>query len=225
MSQMTSRPTVEQLKLRAAATAAPPAPLASQKSGIRLPALRGVLPLLAFSIFFGTIPLLNLYMDYNYMKELVRVGTLLTAASVGLVLLMANDCLAWYNFLLFFHIGIEVKLLDRLLQKAQEMYVEELDMALSYSGFALLLTHLVPFLLVDNIPLLSFAAWAGVIANTFVLLYLDTSQLLLYGLSSTALLASVFCIGCVCNQRVSMLSQLREAMTTGHWISIAMVEV
>ena len=182
--------------------------------------LRGFLPLFFFACFFGAVPLMFLYIDYDYTKEMARVGTGVIAATVGILILGANDCLAWYNFVLFFHLGLEVKLMDDLLALAQKDGTAQSDMAMCYLGFAFVLTHLLPFFLVDYVPLLSFLAYAGLVVNTIIMLYVDSTLLLLYGLSSTALLAAIFCVGCSCKLEISMLSQLREAMYTGRWLRI-----
>ena len=96
------------------------------------------------------------------------------------------------------------------------------DKILAWSGFVIIIVHLLPFLLIDHTKILTLLAFAGVIVNASALVYLtDPSidlRLMLVGFSSAALLGTTLCISGMCDVSTSMLTALRKAMTDGTWL-------
>lgn len=179
---------------------------------------KGFIPLFIYSALFLLPPVLYEYVTYDYTNTVTRGGVIGIAGGYALAVVLANDCVAWFNMLLFFHIGLEVKVAEILADYANASGTTNTDMILAWIGFGVVIAHLVPFLLVDNTMFLSLLAFAGVIVNAAVLVYLDSDRLLLVGLSSGALLISTLCISGVCDVATSHLTALRKAMTKGTWI-------
>lgn len=179
---------------------------------------KGFLPLLLYSSFFLVFPLLSEYMTYDFTTTEVRAGTIAAATVGALILVGANDCVAWFNMGLFFHIGVEVGVLDAVMVYAQADTTSTEGMVLAWVAFGIILVHLVPFLLFDHRDLLTLLAFAGVIVNTSALVFIDPTRLLLTASSSSLLLGLVLLIACIESCHTSMLSQLREACSDGTWI-------
>ena len=85
-------------------------------------------------------------------------------------------------------------------------------MALAIVGAIVVIVHLIPFYVSDRLMLLSTLAFAGVIVNATLLVFLDSSMLLLVGASSLALLAITMIISGVCEIKTSLLSLIRESV-------------
>ena len=207
-------------------TPAPPLPPPATASPGRvrfacpgMTAFRGFVPLLLYSSIFAAVPLVYEYVDVDYTNDGVRAGVIALSATAATIVVMANDCAAWFNMALFFHAGVEVRVLDVLMEVARRPSTSDADEALAWSAFAVVLAHLVPFFLVDHAGLLTLLAFAGVVVNAAALVVTQPTLLLLVGSSSTVLLGATLCI--CARQRVccSLLHQLRGAMTSGSWIA------
>lgn len=221
-----------ELAPRGTATVAMPPPSIEEASSAQsrgmmpmMPVPKGFLPLLLYALLFLTTPLLYTYMDYDYSDAGVRGGVVATAVAAAFAIVLANDCVVWFNMVFFFHIAMEVRVLDILMEFARNDDTSEGDQVLAWTGSAVIFVHLLPFLLMDNTMLLALLAFAGIIINTVVLVYLDTTLLLTVGFSSAALLGTTLCIGGVCDVPTSMLSVLRQAMRDGSWIVCSVYEM
>jgi hypothetical protein len=180
---------------------------------------KGFLPLFFYAAVFLLAPVLYEYVDYTWADSTTRAALIVVSAAYALSVVFANDCVAWFNMVLFFHIGIEVKVLEILMDFARLTTTADGDEILAWTGFVVIIVHLIPFLLVDNTMFLTLLAVAGVIVNAAVLVYLDSNRLLLTGFSSVSLLGTTLCISGVCDVSTSMLTALRKAMTDGTWLT------
>lgn len=181
----------------------------------RLKVPKGFLPTFLFSALFLTMPLLNEYVTYDYSSTRVRVGVI-TAASLGaLAIVVANDCVAWFNMVLFFHIGVEVTVLEKIMDYAQEDTSSDSAVVLAWVAFGIIIAHLFPFLLLDYEKTLTLCAFAGVIVNAATLVFVDSEKLLIASATSSSLLLSVLLIACIDCVQTSALSQLKSAMRGG----------
>lgn len=190
---------------------------AAKVSPISVP--KGFLPLFFYATVFLLAPVLYEYVDYTWTDSTTRAALIAVSAAYALSVVFANDCVAWFNMVLFFHIGIEVKVLEILMDFARLTTTADGDEILAWTGFVVIIVHLIPFLLVDNTMFLTLLAVAGVIVNAAVLVYLDSNRLLLTGFSSVSLLGTTLCISGVCDVSTSMLTALRKAMTDGTWLT------
>ena len=174
-------------------------------NGMHLP--RGFIPLLLSSALFVTLPLVYEYVSIDYTSDVTKGVTIGLAAVSAIALSMVRDAATLYNLAYFFHIGVEVKVLDILYAYAQN--ADTTGMALAWTAFGVIALHLVPFLITDRAMLLGVLAFVGVILNAAVLVYLDTARLLLVGFSSAVLLGVTILVpGKLCDCSC-MMSQLR----------------
>lgn len=202
--------------------------------------LKGFIPLLFYSAMFITAPLVYIYTTPDYTDAMVRGVVIGIAGIYALSVVVANDCVAWFNMVLFFHIGMEVKVLDILMNFATEEGsianstlvnstttggTSDGDTVLSWIGFVVVAVHLIPFLIINNTMLLTLLAFTGVIVNAAVLVYLDTSLLLIVGFSSAALLGTTLCIGGVCGIQTSLLCAFTKALKDGSWVTCSGYQV
>ena len=86
-----------------AISAAAPAPAAS---GITMSVLKGFVPLIFYAAIFMTAPLVYTYTSPDYSDTMVRGAVIGIAGGYALAIVLANDCAAWFNMILFFHIGM-----------------------------------------------------------------------------------------------------------------------
>jgi hypothetical protein len=173
---------------------------------------RGLVPTLTYSLFAFLAPLLFLYMDYDFTTDTAKGITIGLSAIAAVVVVLANDCCCWYNMMLAFHTALEVKVIDKTLTFAYASGTSDGDMALAIVGAIIVIVHLVPFYVSDRLMLLGVLAFAGVIVNATLLVFLDSSMLLLVGASSLALLAVTMIISGVCEIKTSLLSLIRESV-------------
>lgn len=175
---------------------------------------RGLLPVLIYSAVAFSIPTLIEYVDYDFSDRNTRIGTVAVAAAAATVMLAANCCACWYNMALFFHIALEARVIETLFDFAYASDTSDVDMAWSVAAIAIVILHLVPFLLLDRVVLLTALAYAGVVVNSAVLVFLDPGRLLLVGASSIALLATTMIVAGVCEVHTSLFAILRKAVRT-----------
>lgn len=197
-----------------------PAPVltvpAKTPSAVKVP--KGFLPLLFYSAMFMLAPILYTYVEYTWTDTMTRASLIAVSAGYAVMVVLANDCVVWFNMVLFFHIGIEVKVLEILYDNAQLETTDTMDEMLFWSAFATIIVHLLPFLLIDKTMLLTLLASAGVIVNSTVLVFLDDSHLLLVGFSSVSLLGTTLCISGVCDVATSLMTNFYKAMKDGTWL-------
>lgn len=195
--------------------AATETPSAGRLAGLscRLPVPRGLIPTTVYSLFALAIPLLWYFMDTpDYTDDVVVSVTIGLSGLAGLIVIVANDCCCWYNMMLFFHIGIEAKVVDTALSFASKDTTSDRDEALAIAAAAVIIAHLVPFLFTDRIMLLSLLAYVGVVVNVATVVYTDSTLLLIVLSSSLALLSTTMIIGGICEIRTSMLSLVLDSV-------------
>ena len=173
---------------------------------------RGLVPTLSYSLLAFLVPFLFMYMDYDFTTDAAKGVTIGLSAIAALVMVLANDCCCWYNMMLAFHTALEVKVIDTTLTFAYASGTSDGNMALAIVGAVVVIVHLVPFYVSDRLMLLGTLAFAGVIVNTTLLVFLDSSMLLLVVASSLALLAITMIISGVCEIKTSLLSLIRESI-------------
>jgi len=173
---------------------------------------RGLIPTLFYVSCAFLAPFLFFYLDYDLSSHAAKGITIGISAGAALLVVLANDCCCWYNMLLAFHTGLEVKVIDTALKFATESDVSDHGMGLAISGAGVIILHLIPFYTMDNIMLLAFLAFAGVIVNTAVLVYLDDSLLLVVVGSALFLLMATMLISGICEIKTSLLSLVRTSI-------------
>lgn len=211
-----------EMRVHAATPLPAPAAVSQSRGGLACPKMtvfRGFVPLLLYSSIFASLPLIYEYVDIDYANDGVRTGVITLSSTVATIVVMANDCAAWFNMALFFHVGVEVRVLDVLMEVARRPSTSDADEALAWSAFAVILVHLIPFFLLDHAAFLTVLAFAGVVVNAAALVVVQPELLLLTGLSSTVLLGATLCI--CARQRVccSLFHNLRSAMQGGGWFA------
>lgn len=196
-------------------TAEPPAPVRWCTCGV----FKGFLPLLLFSCMAAAVPATALYINLDF-SDALTCGLIAGASGVlatGVVL--ANHCATWYNMVLFFHTAVEVRVLDVVITYALAEDTGMTAVALAWTGASIVIVHLLPFFVLDMPRLLILLAWAGVIVNTSLVVYIDATLLVLTLSSALAfLLVTLFTFGSECAQP-SLASQLRDAINGGKLIS------
>jgi hypothetical protein len=195
-----------------------PPPASSTKSGKSMVSVpKGLIPTLIYSLFFITFPLVSYYetMDFTATEE--RVGVILCSVGAAAFIVLANDCVTWFNMALFFHLGVEITVLDTLIDYA-DATSGDAETALAWTAAAIIVLHLVPFFTLDHSGLLTLLAAAGVVVNASALVFVDSDMLLLTGFSASVLLAAVLLIACIDCVHTSLLSQLRQAVKEGTWL-------
>lgn len=191
------------------------------KSKTKFAVLKGFLPLLLLSCFSCAAPLLTFYGDPNgsitYVQHKFYTIGLATVAAVLFVL--ANDCIVWFNMAYFFHIGIEVRVLDLAIQYAMANGTPTEGVVLAWTAIGVVLIHLTPFLVLDHPLLLTVVAFAGVPVNAALLAFVDMGDLMLLAIySSIVFLGAVLLIACAECGATSLLSNFKKACRTGNWL-------
>ena len=185
-------------------------------AGMMVP--KGFLPSLVYAGAFAVAPLIYEYVDINYTDSGNRSVAIILAALYALLVLAANDCSAWFNMVTFFHIGVEIRVLDKLMSYAQRDGLSDMNQVWAWIGFAVILAHLIPFLLIDQTKTLAILATTGVIVNAAVNVHINEEDLLYVGFSSVVLLGTTLCVRGICNVKCSILTSLNRAIYEGTWI-------
>ena len=183
--------------------------------------IKGFLPTFAYAALALLVPLVLDFVTIDAHDNVTRGVTIgLSAVAAGLVV-YADDCVTWYNIVLFFHTGVEVMLVYIGFDYAYADDRKDVEMALSLAGTITIIVHLIPFFLLDTKWLLTLLAAAGVVVNTAMVVFLvpqkayDELLLLLYGGSSLALLAVTLIVVGVNCMKPSMLTLLRGSLMEG----------
>lgn len=120
---------------------------------------------------------------------------------------------------LFYHTAVEVRVLDVVITYALQEEQSMTAAALAWTGASIVVIHLLPFFVIDMRRLLILLAWAGVIVNSTLVVYIDASLTVLTLSSALAfLLVTLFTFGSECTTP-SLASQLREAISGGKLIA------
>ena len=198
----------------------PPSKACENRTPImKMVCIKGFLPILLFSSLFLSSPLVLFYGDVDFTRDDVRGCIIGASAALAIVTVIANDCVAWFNFILFFHIGLEVRVLDVLMEFARASTTSDGDMALAWTGFVVILLHLVPFLFVDQKGVLILLSLAGGIVNASALVFLQPALLIGVVLSAINLLIVSLFISGICNVQCCILTSLLTCMKEGTWIT------
>lgn len=211
---------------QAAANKSPPPGAARRLGGLQVP--KGVLPMIIYGAFFFCFPVLNEFMQYDYTDTMVRTSVIGASILAPIILVGANDCVAWYLCALAFHTGQEVVVLSKLLNyyETTGKDADDSEQIFKWIAFGVVVAHLVPFYVYDQPGMLGFLASVGIVVNTVINVVIpdNNGQLLITGFSSTVLLATVLLIVCIDCVKTSLLSQLRAAMGRGSICSIQAFE-
>ena len=182
---------------------------------------KGFLPLAFYSSLFAVVPILYYSVSFDYSTTAMRAAVITTSAVLPLVALLANDPVVWFNLVLFLHVGIETRVVHTLMDFARASTSSDRDSALAYTAVGVIIAHLAPFVLIDNVMFLMLLAYAGVVVNASALVFVDNTQLLLVGTSSVALLLTTMFTCCVCEVRCSVLNRFLCAMKDKSWFVLA----
>ena len=190
------------------------------KTKTKFAVLKGFLPLVLYSMFACAAPLLTLYGDDITISYTEHKFFTIGLATVGaLVFVLANDCIVWFNMTYFFHIGIEVKVLDLAIRYAMADGTATEGVVLAWVAIGTILLHLIPPLVLDHPLLLTLVAFAGVPVNASLLAFVETGDLMLLAIySSIVFLGAVLLIACAECGATSMLSNMKKACRTGNWL-------
>ena len=174
-----------------------------------------VLSTLLLSILALGVPLAYEYATIDYADNTSR-GLIIGASALAVRLLTKRHSVeTLFNVVLFFHIGIEILLLDVTIAYARTVGISDVEMGFAIAGGAIIIVHLLPFLVSDNLFVLVLLSAAGLMVNTAVAVFLDPQNLLLLIATSTSLLLSVyFAAGTPC----SMFSLIRKAFAENSFL-------
>jgi hypothetical protein len=222
-----------EVTVRSSSSLPAPATQSTPVAPCAIPVLRGFIPLMFYAAFSITVPLLAYYStvgadlvtaaasdDDASRAEGARALWISISVIAASFIVLSNHCATWYNMVLFFHIGLEVKVLHEVINYALTDSLATTNVALSWTGAAIVMIHLIPFLLVDSKYLLATLAWAGVGVNVALTEYIFPSNTLTILLSSTSLLvATLATLGADCYQP-SIVSQFQTAMAENSFIRV-----
>ena len=184
--------------------------------------------MIIYGAFFFCFPVLNEFMQYDYTDTMVRTSVIGASILAPIILVGANDCVAWYLCALAFHTGQEVVVLSKMLNyyETTGKDADDSEQIFKWIAFGVVVAHLVPFYVYDQPGMLGFLASVGIVVNTVINVVIpdNNGQLLITGFSSTVLLATVLLIVCIDCVKTSLLSQLRAAMGRGSICSIQAFE-
>lgn len=204
-----------------------PAPKKSMIPSMVMGVPRGLVPTLTYSILAFLAPFLLIYLDVDRTTDTAKGVTIGLSAVAALVVVLANDCCCWYNMMLAFHTALEVKVVDMAITYSSADDTSDRGMALAILGAAVVIVHLIPFYVSDRLMLLGILAFAGVVVNTSILVFLDTDKmrLLLVGASALALLSVTMIISGVCEIKTSLLSLVRDSVVNKKCITCMRFEL
>lgn len=199
---------------------APPLPVTLPQARSKMPLYvpKGVVAVSVYAAYFLYLPLAFYYMNCDYSSVAERTLAISAAGIAGTAIVLANDCVAWFNMVLFFHIGMEVQMLDLLGQYAKDGSDE--DKVFAWSAFALIAVHLVPFLCVDHFGTLVSLAYVGLVVNVAAVVFVAPATFMIpIGLSSAALLVVSLLIGGIDCVNTSIGSQIASACRRGVFLT------
>ena len=168
---------------------------------------RAFLIAMLYAGFLLATPVCLTYVDIDYSSNLARGLLIGGSAVLALTVAHAGTTAAWYNMILLFHTGVEVKIADVAITFARASGTETVDLVLASVGAGVVILHLIPFFLSDMSALLVVLAMAGVVVNTSIVVFLESSLLLLVLATSIALLVLTLIVS-ASGIKASMLSQI-----------------
>ena len=181
---------------------------------------KGLLPTILYSLLFLAVPLLWLYQPANLddgSATSTRALAIASAVVGGLAIVAANDCVAWFNKALIYHVGIEAHVLDRLYAFAADETRALWQVSLAWIALVIIVAHLLPFLLTDRLGVLAFLAYVGMVLNATVAVFVLYDDFLLVALSSGMLLGTTILIAGIDCLDTSLLSTVRKTLQDGTW--------
>lgn len=176
---------------------------------------RGFLATLLLSSLALAIPLIWTYGEIDYSDDTSRGLTIGVSGVAATLLGMTRSSITMFNVVLFFHIGIEVGVLDTAITFANQDGVSDVDMGLAITAAIIIILHLIPFLLSDNFMALAILGSAGLVINTATTVFLDAASTLLASTSAAVLLIMIYMTSC---SQTSMLTSLQNALVAGDCI-------
>ena len=191
--------------------------------GVRVP--KGLIPVVLYSLLFTAVPIVNYYVAPDYNDTTVKGIVCMYSALCALAIVLANDCVAWFNIVLATHLAIEIVVLNKLHDFAQLATTSDQSMALAYVSFGVIIFHLIPFFLVNNVHVLTLLGFVGIILNTVSLTYVASDMLLVTGISSSALLILTLLVASIDCVSTSLFSALRSALKDSLYLVCVKYEV
>ena len=183
---------------------------------ITCPVPQGFLMTALFFVGGLGLPLMFYYGDADYTTEWTPPFVIgLSALYAFLLLFLSSNMTMFYNTVLGLYTGIEVKVIDTALTYATADGTPDADIVWSAIGGGVVIVHLLPFYLVDSGLVVTTLAAIGLVVNTAILVYLDTTLILQAFTAGSAFLLSALCIVALHGEKPSLLSTLKDALMHG----------
>lgn len=142
-----------------------------------------------------TLPIVYYYVDVDYSSDAARATTIgLSGLATALVFLKGDCFTTMYNVQLGFYTGVEVKVIDTAIAYAMQSSTPTEQVWLSAVAASVIAIHLIPFYTLNNPFLVTSLAAIGVVLNTAVVVFLDSTLLVVAFGSGISFLMTAMCI-------------------------------
>ena len=172
----------------------------------------------------AAFPVVYYFASLDYDSLAVRLLVPAVSVLVPCAIVLANDCVTWFNMILFFHSGVEVALVDVLVRHALSDDTNTEGTVLSWMASVVIFLHLLPFFVVNDCRVLLLLAVAGVGVNSTAAMVLASDMLLQVASSSAVLLVLVLNVACLECVDTSLLSRAKCAIRRNIWIYLSTFE-
>jgi hypothetical protein len=165
------------------------------------------------------LPLMFYYGDVDYKTAWTPPFVIgVSALFAFLMLVFSSNMTMFYNTVLGLYTGIEVKVVDVALTYAFATDTPTTDMVWATIGGCVVIVHLLPFYLSDNGLVVTTLVAIGLVVNTSILVYLNTTLLLQAFTSGSAFLLAALCIIALHCEKPSLVSTFKDALMYGTFI-------
>ena len=192
---------------------------------VTCPVPQGLLMTLIFFVGGLSLPLMFFYGDADYSDDMMPPYLIGMSTVYALALLvLGGNMTVIYNTVLGVYTGIEIKVVDAAFRYASGTElssgesVSDMDMAWAILGGIIVIVHLLPFYMSNSGILITTLAAVGLVVNTAICAYLDTSLLLQTFTSGSAFLLTSLCIIGIHCTPVSLFSQITDAIKYGGFL-------
>lgn len=178
-----------------------------------LPVPMGYLAVLLNFLGALAIPLVYFYANVDYSSEVTKPVIIGVSAIATLFAFLGSmDSAILYNIQLGLYTGLEARVCDVAIAFVQNTSHSDADRILAAVGVGVILFHLIPFYFSDHPMIVSSLAAVGVVVNTSVLVYLDTSLLLFVFTAGITFFMSSMCYLTHLSYCPCMMTQTKIAM-------------
>lgn len=187
---------------------------------ITCPVPQGFLMTLIFFVGALGLPLMFFYGDADYTEEWTPPFAIgLSGLYAVLLLLLSSNMSVFYNTVLGLYTGIEVRVVQTAFDFAMATTTSDRDMVLAYVGGGVVIAHMIPFYLTDSGVVVTTLAAVGLVVNTSICVYLDTTLTLQAFTSGAAFLLTALCIVGLHCTKCSLMTLLRDAIKYGGFLT------